>query len=238
MGKAHEAYNDTHGRGHTMPNQQCWMCGKIIPKDQFYGCGRRFCEECEAKHMERYKGVINEYAIIKNRVMFERAMRHMEKAGCEMSKYKRYARAVEAHSRANPEQYRSSDEMIAAVVLLEAGYDFEMNKHVGKYQIDIFIPSAYVCLEIDGDRHRYSKKEDGQRDLEIRHLLGSKWEIVRIPTKYLEKEPWKIAEAVQAVYALKKETRAKNGGVLPETYSSSVKAYYKGVTLNKFVNAP
>lgn len=220
-------------RGHTMRNQQCWVCGSVIPADQFYGCGRRFCEKCETQHMEKYKGIVNEYAIIKNRVMFERAMRLMEKSGCEMTKYKRYAMAVERHSRENPEQYRSSDEMIAATVLLEAGYDFQMNKHIGKYLVDIFIPSAYVCLEIDGDRHKYSKKADGQRDLEIRHLLGSKWEIVRIPTKYIEQAPGKVAEAVKAVYALKKETRSKHDGILPETYSRTVKEYYQGITLEK-----
>lgn len=226
------------GWGHTMQEQICWSCGKVIPVEEFYCSGRRFCEKCEAEHMERYKGIVNEYAMIKNKVTFERAMRLMEKAGCRMSQYKRYARAVERHSAENPEQYRSSDEMIVAVVLLAAGYDFEMNKVIGKYTVDVFIPELFICLEIDGERHKYSKKEDGQRDLDIRHKLGSKWEIVRIPTKYIEKEPWKIAEAVQAVYDLKKRTRAKNGGILPETYSSSVKAYYDGLELGKRVRVP
>lgn len=213
-----------------MQNQQCWMCGTVIPKDQFYKCGRRFCEKCETTHLEKYKGIVNEYAMIKNRVMFERAMRMMEKAGCEMTKYKRYAKAVERHSAENPELYRSSDEMVAAVVLLEAGYDFDMNKTVGKYKVDIFIPSIYVCLEIDGDRHKYSKKEDGQRDLEIRHNLGSKWEIVRVSTKRLEKDPQKLIEAIQGIYSLKKETRAANGGILTEQYSRTVKEYYEGLS--------
>lgn len=224
--------------GHTMQEQICWYCGNIIPRDQFFGSGRRFCEKCEAEHMERYKGIVQEYSIIKNRVTFERAMRLMEKSGCEMSKYKRYAKAVERHSAENPEQYRSSDEMIAAVVLLEAGYDFTMNKTVGKYTVDIYLPELCVCLEIDGDRHKYSKKEDGQRDLEIRRKLGSKWEIVRIPTKYIEKQPGKVAEAVKAVYELKKQTRERNNGILPETYSSSVKAYYDGLELGKRIRVP
>lgn len=238
MGEAHEPQCGTHGRGHTMQNQTCWMCGKIIPQDQFLCTGRRFCEKCETEHVEKYKCIVNEYATLKNRVMFERAMRLMEKAGCEMSKYKRFARAVERHSAENPELYRSSDEMIAAVVLLEAGYDFEMNKTVGKYVVDIFIPGMCVCLEIDGERHRYSKKQDGQRDLEIRQRLGSKWEVVRIPTKYIEKEPGKVAEAVKSVYDLKKRTRAENSGILPETYSSTVKAYYDGLGLGKTVRVP
>lgn len=221
-----------------MQNQICWVCGEVIPQDNFFGDGRRFCEKCERAHVDRYKGIVNEYAMLKNRVMFERAMRMMEKAGCEMSKYKRFARAVERHSAENPTLYRSSDEMIAAVVLLEAGYDFEMNKKVGKYTVDIFIPAMCVCLEIDGDRHQYSKKRDGERDVDMRHLLGSKWETVRIPTKYIEKEPWKIAQAIKSVYDLKKETRSKNNGLLPETYSSMVKGYYDGLGLGIRVRVP
>lgn len=221
-----------------MLEQVCWQCGGVIPPDEFYGCGRRFCEKCEAEHIEKHKGVINEYAIVKNRVMFERAMRMMEKAGCKMTKFKRYARAVERHSAENPEMYRSSDEMVAAVVLLEAGYDFIMNKRVGKYTVDIFIPGLHVCLEIDGDRHRYRKKEDGMRDHDIRHILGAKWEVVRIPTDYIEREPWKIAEAIRAVYDLKKQTREKNDGMLPESYSSAVKAYYESATLHKNRRVP
>ena len=214
-----------------MLNQKCWVCGDIIPKELFYKCGRRFCDTCEQEHIEKYKGYVLEYVAIKNHVMFERAMRIMEKAGCEMTKYKRYAMAVQKHSADNPNQYRSADEMIAAVVLLEAGYDFEMNKKLGIHTVDIFIPEMFVCMEIDGDRHKYSKKEDGQRDIYLRSALGNEWEIIRIPIKYLEKNPEKIVEAVKEVYSLKKDVRKKNDGILPENYSKTVKAYYESIGL-------
>lgn len=214
-----------------MSEQKCWSCGEIIPPDEFFGVGRRFCEKCEAEHISAYKVTVAEYAALKNRVMFERAMRLMEKAGCEMSKYQRYARAVEHHSAENPEQYRSADEMVSAVVLLEAGVDFQMNRRVGNYIVDIIIPEWYVCFEVDGERHKHKKAEDGKRDVEIRQTLGSKWETVRINTKYVEREPWNIPKAIREVYALKKKTRAENGGLLPEGYSSTVKAYYERATM-------
>ena len=113
-----------------------------------------------------------------------------------------------------------------------------MNKAIGKYYVDVFIPGAFVCLEIDGDRHKYSKKEDGQRDLEIRQKLGSKWEIVRNPTKYIEKKPGKIVDAIKAVYDLKKETRERNNGILPETYSRAVKEFYNGLGIGKRIRVP
>lgn len=214
-----------------MLEQICWKCGKPIPHDEFEGQTRRFCEKCYEAYSEEYKPVITQYAILKNRVMFERAMRLMEKACADMTRYKKFANAVMKHSRDNPEQYMSSDEMIAAVVLLEAGLDFQMNRRVGKYTVDIFIPEKHVCLEIDGDRHTHSGAADGKRDVEIRAMLGKAWEIVRIPTKYIEEKPEKLPEAIQAMYENIKSIRAQNNGLLPETYSKRQKRYYEQNTL-------
>jgi very-short-patch-repair endonuclease len=204
----------------------CWRCGNVIPEDMYFGVGRRFCVKCEEEHYSEYQAILTQYLIFKNKVMFERSMREMEKAGVDMSKYKRYALAVEKHSASNPEQYRSSDEMIAAVIMLADGFDIEMNKRVGNYLVDMYIPELKVCLEIDGERHDHKQKEDGERDIKIRQKLGTEWEIVRIPTKYIEKNPEKLVEAVKAIYKKKKDLRENNGGILPESFSSREKALY------------
>ena len=213
-----------------MLHEFCWNCGKQIPANEFFGQGRRFCTECEEQHVADYKAYLNEYLIAKNRIMFERALRYMEKAQCHMTRYKRFAKAVERHSAACPEQYRSSDEMIAAIVFLEAGYDFEMNHKVGSYVVDMFIPQMNVCVEIDGDRHQYRKKADCERDVEIRKRLGALWEVIRIPTEYIEKNPSKLVDAVKALYDLRKKEREKNGGILSEHYSQREKAAYADAT--------
>ena len=209
-----------------MLKQICWKCGKEIPQDEYDGQTRRFCEKCYGEYSEEYKPVITQYAILKNRVMFERAMRIMEKACADMTKYKKFANAVMKHSRDNPEQYLSADEMIAAIVLLEAGWDFQMNYKVGQYKVDIIIPEKHVCLEIDGERHTHSTAADGKRDVEIRSKLGKEWEIVRIPTKYIEEQPEKLPEAVMKMYDGIKEIRAKNNGLLPEAFSKRQRNYY------------
>lgn len=209
-----------------MLHEICWKCGKEIPAYEFFGQGRRFCVECEEQHAADYKGVLAEYLIAKTRVMFERALRYMEKAQCSMTRYKRFARAVEKHAAANPEQYRSSDEMIAAIVFLEAGYDFEMNRRIGNYVVDMYVPPLKVCVEIDGDRHKYSRKADCERDIEIRKQLGADWEIIRIPTDCVEQNPAKLVQAVKGLYELRKKERARNGGILPEYYSQREKAAY------------
>jgi very-short-patch-repair endonuclease len=214
-----------------MLEQRCWKCGNPIPKDELDGQTRRYCESCYSEYSEEYKPIVAQYSILKNRVMFERAMRIMERAEADMTRYKKFANAVMKHSRDNPEQYLSADEMIAAIVLLEAGHDLRMNFSVCGYRVDILIPDMKIALEIDGERHKYKKAEDGKRDVEIRNFLGKAWEIIRIPTKYIETNPEKLPDAIKAMYDLKKETREKNGGILPETYSKREKMYYEKNTL-------
>ena len=54
-------------------------------------------------------------------------------------------------------------------------------------------------MEIDGERHKGSKKYDTERDMEIRAELGAGWQIVRINTDYLEENAKLLLEAVEAV---------------------------------------
>lgn len=214
-----------------MLEQVCWKCGKPIPEEDFAGQTRRYCEKCYEEYTEEYKPVTVQYAVLKNRVMFERAMRLMEKACADMTKYKKYANAVMKHSRDNPELYLGADEMIAAIILFGNGYDIQMNCKVGAYRVDILIPEKHVCLEVDGERHTHKKAADGKRDVEIRAKLGKEWEVIRIPTKYIEEQPEKLPEAIQTMYDGIKEIRARNNGLLPETYSRRQKAYYESNTL-------
>lgn len=214
-----------------MLEQICWKCGKPIPPEQFEGQTRRYCEKCYDEYSEELKPITSQYIILKNRIMFERAMRIMEKARADMTRYRKHANAVMRHARDNPEQYRSADEMIAAVILFEAGYDIRMNYAVGHYRVDILIPDLHICLEVDGERHKHSHAADGKRDVEIRSKLGKAWEVIRIPTKYIEDQPEKLPEAIRAMYDNIKEIRAKNNGLLPETYSKRQKMYYEQNTL-------
>jgi len=205
----------------------CWKCGKEIKRQPF--CEQyegRFCEDCYEEHMANYKAVLYEYIAYKTKVMFERAMRFMEKAGCNMTEYKKFACAVQKHATENPADYKSSHEMVAAVVMLKAGFEVLMNYPVGKYVIDLYLPEKHICLEIDGERHNGKELSDSNRDIAIRQLLGEQWEVVRIPTKYIEENPDRIPEAVDAIYNTKKKLRKQNGGFLPNSYSKREQARY------------
>lgn len=205
----------------------CWQCGKQIKPlfgDQYKG---RYCDDCYEEHASQYKAVLTEYLAYKTRVMVERAFRIMEKAGCNMTDYRKYAEAVQRHAQNNPEEYKSAHEIIAAIVLLKSGLMLSMNYRVGNYIVDVYLPEKKVCLEIDGDWHKGSELKDSNRDTVIRQTLGEEWEVVRIPTKHVEENPDRIPDAIDAIYAMKKKLRKQNGGFLPNSYSKREQAKYK-----------
>ena len=210
-------------------DEKCWVCGEVIEptyQDTDIMSGR-FCKKHWLDHTKEHKQIVSEYLKLKNKIMFERSMRRLENSGVNMTEVQRECEAVKNHSADNPEQYKSSDEMVAAVIMLNAGVDFEMNRKIGKFIVDLFIPDWRVILEVDGERHENRLLYDSKRDAEIRKYLGDEWEIIRIPTQYIEQNPKKIPEAIQALAKQKREIRKKNGGFLPQSYSKREKAMYK-----------
>lgn len=62
--------------------------------------------------------------------------------------------------------------------------------------------------------------------------MGEQFEIIRIPTKYIEKNPNKIADYVKSSYKCKKQLRKKYNGILPGHYSEREKQLYKKILKN------
>ena len=219
---------------------KCWECGADIVKS--FGVmdiqSGRYCLDCCRSHTKQYKETVAEYLRLKNKVMFERAMRTMERAYVDMTKYKRYAKAVEKHSAEFPDLYKSSDEIVAAVIMLETGIDFEMNFKVGQFIADMYIKEWKLIVEIDGELHEGQELKDSNRDMKIRQLLGAEWEIIRIPTKYIEQDPVNIPEAVQALAKQKRKLRKENGGFLPNSYSKREAAHYQKAMIYQTKRVP
>lgn len=217
---------------------KCWMCGKPVQIDWYEPQKRVYCEECEKKHREQYKKTVSEYTLLKLRVMHERALRMMETAGCYMHEYVDIAQQVLQEALQNTDQFQSADEFAAAMVLTSNGYQYEMQKPVAKYKVDFYIPELFICLEIDGEMHEIRTDKDSKRDVDIRHELGEKWEVIRIPTKYLEQNPEALPDAIEASYKQKKKYRKENCGFLPNSYSKRQAAYYKDAMLYNTVRVP
>ena len=213
--------------------EKCWICGAEVAPS--YGTtdvmSGRFCRDHWLEHQREYKKTVADYIKLKSEVMFERAMRKMDNAGVYMTEIQREATAVQRHSAECPEAYKSSDEMIAAVIMLHAGYDFELNYKIGKYIVDMYLPDQKLILEVDGERHEHHRLHDSNRDVELRRMLGEEWEIIRIPTQYIEQNPAKLPEAIIALAKQKKELRKKNGGFIPQNYSKREAERYKKAML-------
>ena len=192
---------------------KCWYCGKdadyVRPtsytqagkkgmhyKVKDFSNYRSYCVECKRKHDEEIKSDREKHAILKKKVMFERALELLEIQGCEMAKIRNSAIMTQKYLYANIDKFDSADEIIAAIILISRGVKIQPQARVGRYQVDLLLPDLKVALEVDGHTHRTRKKQDSVRDSEIRETLGEGWEVVRISTNSLETKAIKIIEAI------------------------------------------
>lgn len=211
-----------------MDGFKCWHCGKLVDYDGEPQV-RVYCEQCEQVVIDERNRILSEHIDRKIRVMHERALREMERGGVYMHEYVDIARDTLAAALKNPEKYLSSDEMICAMVLDSNGYEYEINKRIGKYVVDFYIPELKVILEVDGERHEFKADSDSRRDLELKKALGDSWEVVRIPTKYVEENPEALPDALVKVRDYKRKLRKQYGGYLPEGYSKREQELYKNI---------
>lgn len=211
--------------GDIMPKYMCWGCGEeqdisSTPTERIY------CEECDVQHKEKYKNIVNEYARLKTLIMCEQAIRTMEKAGTHMFEYLDAAYAVFNKAKANTKTFYSSHEIIMAIILESKGYGYYPNYSIGKYRVDFYIPELKVCVEVDGHLHKGRELYDSNRDIDIRNSLGAEWEVIRIPTKYLEKNPPAAIDAITVLYEEKQRLRNENHGILPDNFSLRERRHY------------
>ena len=206
---------------------KCWNCGEAtvehnyvydfsgfgLPEDDplkiKQGVPRHYCKKCYAQISEQYKKDTQEYVRLKKKLMFERAVRIMERQPLDIYDYKDAILAVEEFATEHPDKFDSSYEMIAAIVLVDNEISCKMQYKIGKYQCDFYIPAMKVVLEIDGDRHKHRAGYDSIRDEAIKKLLGPGWNVVRIKTEYLDQKADLLLEAINAVVNERIKTQEK-----------------------------
>ena len=206
----------------------CWRCGRLV---QFDGEPqmRVYCPECEEEAKKEKEQLLKKYSAIRRDVMMETALRKMEKAGMYMHEYLDISQEIKEEIELDAVKMLSGDEIIAALVLKSNRIEYKANYKVGSYVVDFLIPSMHVVLEIDGDRHALRYENDSARDINLRAILGEKWEVVRVATSVFEKNPEKLPDAIEAIYAEKKKLRAKNNGIIPEYFSKRERKHYAKV---------
>lgn len=200
---------------------KCWICGQeadyerpaaYLPNEEKskarfekkdYSNYRAYCKVCFKKHTDEVKLDRENYAKLKKKVMFERALELMEKQGCEMAKHRTAAGIVQKHLYSNLDAFDSADEIIAAIVLITNGIKVRPQYKVGPYQVDLLVPDLKIALEIDGIHHAGQRYKESARDKEIKVTLGEGWEVVRIGTKHIEENAEKLLPAIQALKEFK-----------------------------------
>lgn len=139
------------------------------------------------------------YVKLKKREMFRKAVKLLEDQHTDMYKYKGAIEVVRDFLEDNLDKFDSSYEVLTAIILVHNRIRAKTQYKVGRYQVDFLLPDMMVVLEIDGERHRHNKDYDSARDREIKKILGSHWEIIRIPTDRLDTNAKKIPEAIEKV---------------------------------------
>lgn len=214
--------------------ENCWKCDKSVSVEEGHD-KRVFCEECNKIYLEERRNMVKQYVDLKIRVMFENAVRIMEKSDCYVNDYRSSIEKTYCECIEKPEKYASTEEIIASIVLNEMGYEFLNNYTVSRYRVDFFIPEINVCLEVDGERHQHSGKYDNQRDIDIRRELGNEWEIIRIPTKHIHEHPHRLVDAIEGMYQYRKKLRADNNGLIPDWYSKREREHYSSILPDKVI---
>lgn len=212
---------------------KCWVCGKpavkairpnktvvhVAPEKVQYGLARQFCDSCYEAHVAKTEQWDAEYRKLTCLRMVERAVVSMEQQSINLYEYKDVIEQMESYVVENPDKFDSSEEVIAAIILVGHGINCKPQYKVGKYKVDMLIPQHKIALEIDGERHRHKLYEDNKRDVAIRTLLGSDWEVVRIPIKYIDENAQQLIPAILQLKADKQKTRKTHGGAIPPHYS-------------------
>lgn len=198
----------------------CWRCGEYF--DGYNSHSREYCGDCSELFKQEDKQLMNEYLEKKIRIMWRRAVNNLEKQSLRMDDYYYEAQAVLDLALSNYSKFRSSPEMMAAMELLKNNIKIKTEYKILKYRVDFFLPDLKVVLEIDGRLHDFKIKKDSNRDVAILAELnknGSGWEVIRIPTKYIEQNVAQLVPAIKTLYKERQRLRRKHGGFLPAYYS-------------------
>lgn len=198
----------------------CWRCGEYFGGKN--ARGREYCDDCIELFQEEDKELMDRYLEKKIRIMWRRAVNNLEKQSLRMDDYYYEAQAVLELALSNYGKFRSSPEMMAAMELLKNNIKIKTEYKILKYRVDFFLPDLKVVLEIDGRLHDFKVKKDSNRDVAILTELNkgeTGWEIIRIPTKYIEQNVKQLVPAIKGLYKERQRLRRKNGGFLPAYYS-------------------
>ena len=215
MIKRYQQEQKVIGRLHT---GECWTCGCIIER---IGLAQRFyCLKCGEQKEKDDAEKAALYDRLRYEQIIERAMTVLEKQGTPVhirDYRKAYEHILEYEN--GVKVFDSAHEIVAYMELLRIGVKAVPNFTVRRYRADFALPDEKIILEIDGHLHKHKTAQDAQRDKDIRAELGSEWEVVRIPTEYIEQNIKQLVPAARMMKEEMQKLRRLNNGELPGYFS-------------------
>lgn len=197
---------------------KCWICGKpnatvtrqitteynlfanITVREPVKAEHQRcYCQECFDEMSKQLKEENAQFILIKRKRVFEKALDKMERQKINFYKYEEAIKTVQEYHFENDGKFDSSEEVMAAIILIYNRYHIKPQSKVAGYQVDFLLPDDKVVLEIDGVHHTYKKGRDSVRDECIKAELGEGWEIIRIPTELIDEDVTKLPKAIEKV---------------------------------------
>ena len=117
---------------------KCWICGNEATKtltpngyweyqepSKYVRC---YCDKCSKEVKEIQKQDESEYVRLKKKQMFNTALENLEAQHVDIYKLRPAIDKVEEYIISNPDKFDSSYEIIAAIVLINAGIKFQLQK--------------------------------------------------------------------------------------------------------------
>ncbi len=202
---------------------ECWECGEEVLVNS--KSKRPYCKECEERLKIERERDTEIYSRLRAKFMLERAFKILEKQEkfIQIQDYKEAGEVIQEYIEINYSKFGSAHEMVAAMELLRNKIHIKIQPTIANRRADFMLKEEKIILEIDGYLHEHSKEDDFKFDIEVRKELGAEWEIIRIPTKYIEHNVTMLYEAVMELKAYEQKLRKQNNGLLPDYYSKREK---------------
>jgi very-short-patch-repair endonuclease len=198
---------------------KCWVCGKkaTITKKQAVSqysdyeilkqgtreriefTRRCYCDICYDEYARTLASENELYLQLQCKRMMESAIEMLEHQNLDIWQYKEAIEAVAEYKLEHPEKFDSAGEIIAAIMLIQNHIRIKPQYKIERFQVDFLLPDEKIILEIDGFLHKHKQGTDSVRDEKIQKILGSEWQIVRLPESGIKKNARKIVKAIDAV---------------------------------------
>ena len=169
----------------------CYECGAKV-KTTLTMKNKIYCDRCKAEllRQEREAKIVDD--IIKYEIRFNQGVELLE---LRVKNIERFRPAIDL-AKTKIRRYGSTDEVLAAIVLLHFGHKVLMQQKIGKYRADFLLPDQRLIIEIDGKPFHSDKKKENDRDNQITLKMGLGWKVIHIPTELLRKKPLALNDVI------------------------------------------